>query len=142
MKRKQLSCNYGALNENIGLKISQRRTMLRMSRKELGDFIGVTGPTVKKYETGELRVSAVRLLKVSEALEVDVQYFYDYMYSSEAQAAATKDHKVELLIQLFKQIRSPVLQNCLYDHIERIVRLYSHNVLGNKSIKSRRSRAW
>ncbi|PIT68891.1 helix-turn-helix domain-containing protein [Bartonella tribocorum] len=60
----------------VGKKIRFRRKMLKMSQKTLGQHLGVTFQQIQKYEKGLNRVSAGRLMEISEILKVPVSFFY------------------------------------------------------------------
>ncbi|WP_375650449.1 helix-turn-helix domain-containing protein [Bartonella sp. OT172YNZD] len=60
----------------IGKKIRLRRKMLKMSQKTLGQHLGVTFQQIQKYEKGLNRVSAGRLKKISDILNVRLSFFY------------------------------------------------------------------
>jgi transcriptional regulator with XRE-family HTH domain len=53
-----------------------RRMMLGMSQEKLGDALGLTFQQVQKYEKGVNRVGAGRLVRVAEALDVPVSFFF------------------------------------------------------------------
>ncbi|WP_375619993.1 helix-turn-helix domain-containing protein [Bartonella sp. TS25HLJMH] len=60
----------------VGKKIRLRRKMLKMSQKTLGQHLGVTFQQIQKYENGLNRVSAGRLMEISDILNVPIAFFY------------------------------------------------------------------
>jgi transcriptional regulator with XRE-family HTH domain len=60
----------------VGQRIRARRMAKGMSQTELGGLLGVTFQQVQKYEKGVNRVGAGRLVRVGEALEVPVSFFF------------------------------------------------------------------
>jgi transcriptional regulator with XRE-family HTH domain len=60
----------------VGQRIRARRMAKGMSQTELGAMLGVTFQQVQKYEKGVNRVGAGRLVRVAEALEVPVSFFF------------------------------------------------------------------
>ncbi|WP_425547954.1 helix-turn-helix domain-containing protein [Bartonella acomydis] len=60
----------------IGKKIRLRRNMLKMSQKQLGQSLGVSFQQIQKYEKGLNRVSAGRLQKIANLLNVPISFFY------------------------------------------------------------------
>ncbi|WP_375653595.1 MULTISPECIES: helix-turn-helix domain-containing protein [unclassified Bartonella] len=60
----------------IGKKIRLKRKMLKMSQKTLGQHLGVTFQQIQKYEKGLNRVSAGRLMEISDILNVPLSFFY------------------------------------------------------------------
>ncbi len=64
---------------HVGARVRQRRVLLGMTQTDLGDVIGVTFQQVQKYERGTSRISASKLFKLSQVLEVSIEYFFDHM---------------------------------------------------------------
>ncbi|WP_375656469.1 helix-turn-helix domain-containing protein [Bartonella sp. CM120XJJH] len=60
----------------IGKKIRLKRKMLKMSQTTLGHALGVSFQQIQKYEKGLNRVSAGRLKKISDILNVPLSFFY------------------------------------------------------------------
>lgn len=65
------------LNTYIGERIRLRRKQKLMSQTELGDAVELTFQQIQKYEAGNNRISAARLLLVAKALGVPVTYFFE-----------------------------------------------------------------
>lgn len=74
------------VDKHVGRRLRVRRSLLGMSQEKLADAIGVTFQQIQKYERGANRVSAGRLLKFSEVLDVPVNYFYEEMDGERASA--------------------------------------------------------
>ncbi len=60
----------------VGKKIRLRRRILKMSQKTLGDALGISFQQIQKYENGLNRVSAGRLMQISDILNVPISFFY------------------------------------------------------------------
>ena len=54
-----------------------RRVEIGLSQSELGEKLGVSFQQVQKYENGVNRVGASRLQQITEALGVDMTFFYE-----------------------------------------------------------------
>ena len=61
----------------VSLRIRQRRIMLGLTQQQMAELIGVTYQQAHKYETGINRISAGRLYQISQALGVDISYFFE-----------------------------------------------------------------
>ncbi|WP_375703254.1 helix-turn-helix domain-containing protein [Bartonella sp. AD13SXNS] len=90
----------------IGKKIRLRRKMLKMSQTTLGHALGVTFQQIQKYENGLNRVSAGRLKKISDILNVPLSFFYADIitkqqpsYHHEEIASSTEEY---LLLKRFR----------------------------------------
>lgn len=63
----------------IGKRIKQRRKSLKFSQAYVAKLLGITGQQLHKYEKGIDRVSAGRLLKISQILSTPLSFFYQGM---------------------------------------------------------------
>lgn len=54
----------------IGKRLRERRILLAITQEDLARRIGLSFQQLQKYEVGENRISAARLFKLSEILEV------------------------------------------------------------------------
>lgn len=79
---------------HLGEKLRQRRWMLGMSRKQLGQRLGVERQQIENYETGAEHIDAARLWTIAAALEVPVAFFFEGL---EGQAPETGEARGELL---------------------------------------------
>jgi transcriptional regulator with XRE-family HTH domain len=64
---------------HVGQRVAIRRKLLRMSQKDLAQHVGYSYQQVQKYEKGLNRVSASVLYEFSNALSVDVSFFFEGM---------------------------------------------------------------
>jgi DNA-binding XRE family transcriptional regulator len=69
----------GVEDVEIGRKIRALRLERGLSQSGLADGIGLTFQQVQKYEKGTNRVSAGRLQRIAEVLEMPVMFFYSGM---------------------------------------------------------------
>ena len=58
----------------LGQRLKAARKLAGMSQAELAGPIGITFQQIQKYENGTNRVSALRLVKLANILDVDIQY--------------------------------------------------------------------
>lgn len=97
----------------IGRRIRERRLMLGLSQQQLAQAIGVTYQQAHKYETGINRVSAGRLFRVAQALDVPVSWFYEGM-GTDRPAAMSRRQRLSLeLARNFSLIRDERQQEAL-----------------------------
>ena len=64
-------------DKHVGQRVRMRRLMLGMSQTTLGDALGLTFQQVQKYEKGSNRISASRLQRSSEILQVPIAFFFE-----------------------------------------------------------------
>ena len=61
--------------QNMGAKIKDKRTELKMTLAELGKRVGVQASTVRKWETGYIKdIRSDKIKKVAQALNVTPAY--------------------------------------------------------------------
>ena len=71
----------------LGRRLRRRRRLMGMTQQQLADAVGIRFQQIQKYECGANRISAARLWRLSEALEVQVGYFYDGLSESQERRA-------------------------------------------------------
>jgi transcriptional regulator with XRE-family HTH domain len=76
---------------HVGKRIWQRRRELGLSRRALGEVIGVGLKQVNKYETAINRVSGGRLYEIALALGVPVAWFFEGVDGEISEIAAATD---------------------------------------------------
>jgi len=62
---------------HVGGRVRNRRKQRSMSQTTLGKILGITFQQVQKYERGTNRIGSSRMFRISEALEVEVGYFFE-----------------------------------------------------------------
>ena len=65
-------------NQVVGDRLRQRRLELGLTQTKVANAINVTFQQVQKYEKGINGVSGFRIKQLSLALDVPVNYFFDY----------------------------------------------------------------
>ena len=108
----------------VGQRIRARRMAQGMSQTELGNLLGVTFQQVQKYEKGVNRVGAGRLVRVAEALEVPVSFFFGATDVSSEETRAILgflDTAYSLrLLRAFSRIPHGEVQRAVVDLVESI----------------------
>ena len=80
----------------------ERRIMLGMSQRDLGESIGLaTQQTIYKFEVGLDRVSASRLFEIAGALGTSVDYFFEGL---EANGAAQIPPRQRMLLRFMRSL--------------------------------------
>jgi transcriptional regulator with XRE-family HTH domain len=69
----------GGIDTHVGARIRERREQIGLSQEQLADLIGVSTPTVARYENGSMRVGVARLVAVSRVLNTTITYFFESM---------------------------------------------------------------
>ena len=64
---------------HVGARARMRRTLLGMTQTDLGDALGLSNQQVQMYEIGVNRIGASRLLALTQALDVPIDYFFEGM---------------------------------------------------------------
>jgi transcriptional regulator with XRE-family HTH domain len=75
---------------HLGKRLRRRRRLLGLTQQQLAATVGVRFQQIQKYECGANRISAARLWRLSEALEVPVAYFYDGLVDPSCRDTATE----------------------------------------------------
>ena len=108
----------------VGQRIRARRMAKGMSQTELGNMLGVTFQQVQKYEKGVNRVGAGRLVRVAEALDVTVSFFFgatDVGSQDTRAILGFLDTSYSLrLLRAFSRIPQGEVQRAVVDLVESI----------------------
>ncbi|OHV82455.1 hypothetical protein LCM4579_18000 [Ensifer sp. LCM 4579] len=80
----------------VGRRIRLRRAMLKMSEGAMAAALGVSVGEIRKYEKGELRVSARCLERVAEVLDVHFSFFFEGAPSSAGGSSETVKSGAEM----------------------------------------------
>lgn len=92
----------------VGSRIHERRVLLGLTQKQLGELLGVSYQQVHRYETGMNRVTVGRLFQVAQVFHVDVAYFYQNT------DGMTKQHRlIQKLTRNFTAIPSSIHRQAL-----------------------------
>ena len=60
----------------IGKRLRERRILLAITQEELAQRIQLSPQELQKYEIGENRISAARLFRLGQILEVPITWFF------------------------------------------------------------------
>lgn len=91
----------------VGARIRARRKQLGLTQAQLGAAVDLSFKQIRKYEHGENRVSASKLLHLATALDVAVDYFFDGLDGRE-DALSTQHLEGEALAKEFQGIATAV----------------------------------
>lgn len=112
-ERKRPVTRNAEVDQHVGRQLRRRRTYLGLSQSDIAEVLNVTFQQVQKYERGTTRISASRLLLLSETLEVPVAYFFaglpgypEGSATMEVQSATNEHRETRELIRLFHAIPS------------------------------------
>ncbi len=75
---------------HVGKRIRHRRWLIGMTQQQLAEKVGIKFQQIQKYETGANRVSASRLWDISDALEVQVSFFFEGLQEDQQTAEGGK----------------------------------------------------
>ena len=81
---------------HLGRRLRSRRRLLGLTQQQLAIVVGVRFQQIQKYECGANRISAARLWRLAEVLEVPVGYFYDGLESTSRAGAVRQSDGTEL----------------------------------------------
>ena len=82
---------------HLGKRLRRRRRLLGLTQQQLADAVGVRFQQIQKYECGANKISAARLWKLSQALDVPIGYFYDGLAEIAEPAGERHDGSGEVL---------------------------------------------
>ncbi len=65
------------IDVHVGSRVRLLRMTIGLSQERLGEKLGLTFQQIQKYEKGANRISASRLFRIAEVLDVPVASFFD-----------------------------------------------------------------
>jgi transcriptional regulator with XRE-family HTH domain len=65
-----------ATDHSVGEKIRAQRIVRGLTQTDLADKLGITFQQLQKYENGSNRISAGRLKRIADILEIPVSFFF------------------------------------------------------------------
>lgn len=90
---------------HVGSRIRDERTNLGLTQTDLGTAIGVTFQQVQKYERGLNRVSASMLVRIAEALGVNVGDLFPAADAARSNLAETAEARRAELVTLIDRLK-------------------------------------
>ena len=84
----------------VGKNVREKRVLSGLSQEELGEAVGITFQQIQKYERGQNRISASRLVELAKAVGVPVTELFAGVEEEAAQietrnlAEMRREHKV------------------------------------------------
>lgn len=110
-----------ATDQAVGLKIRVLRRAAGMTLRDLGEAVGVSFVQFQRYETGASRMSASRLIAISEALCVGVDSLVAEPGSAETDGMSDRQNSESReLLRLFKAISNPRHRIAIIAHVGAI----------------------
>ena len=82
---------------HVGQKIRQRRWLTGMTQQRLAELVGIKFQQIQKYETGANRVSASRLWDISDALGVEIAFFFEGIKSNKQVPKAVENVPLDVM---------------------------------------------
>lgn len=95
-----------SVDVEIGRLIRERRGDLGLNLQQLADRVGIAVQQLQKYETGENRVAASRLVEIARELGVSVAWFFESNgVASEPQRPSRKGASATIeLLTVFEEL--------------------------------------
>ena len=81
----------------LGRRLRGRRRLMGLTQNQLALLVGVRFQQIQKYESAANRISAARLWRFCQALEVDVSYFFEGLPSRRDEMSAEREGGADLM---------------------------------------------
>jgi transcriptional regulator with XRE-family HTH domain len=91
------------IDQHIGDRIRARRAELGLTQDQLATGLAISYQQIQKYESGSNRISAARLFKLAQRLDVPIGYFFeDVAIEREAAAGGVEPGKPRPTVDLIR----------------------------------------
>lgn len=108
----------------VGRRLRTYRLQRGLSQEKLADQLGVTFQQVQKYEKGTNRISAGRLQRISEVLDVPITEFFTVQRgggTGQSEIFELLDTAAALrLVRAYSRIRDAKVQQALLYFVEQV----------------------
>jgi len=114
------------VDKQVGVRVRMRRLMLGMSQEKLAHGLGVSFQQVQKYEKGTNRISASRLQRIADILQVAVSFFFEELAATGMKQAPAPSYVSDFLAsseglaltKAFMTIRDSRVRRSIVDLVE------------------------
>jgi transcriptional regulator with XRE-family HTH domain len=76
--------SFNPIDVFVGGRVKERRKSLKLTQQDLAKALGLTFQQVQKYERGANRISASKLYKIGETLDISISYFFEGIDANES----------------------------------------------------------
>lgn len=108
------------VDQRLGLRVRDLRIALGLTQAELGQALGVSFQQIQKYESGENRIAASKLLRLSRALGVSVAVLLDGVEAESDDGALVIDSPAVDLLRNYSRIESAELRARIADLMKQL----------------------
>jgi transcriptional regulator with XRE-family HTH domain len=120
---------------HVGSRVRMRRILLGLTQMKLAARIGISFQALQKYEKGVIRVSASRLQRLAETMDVPVSYFFEGADAPESaptlrpphEPRTASDRQLEELCSAFIAIKDDELRSSVLHLLQRTVEAIPDN---------------
>jgi len=88
----------------VGKRLKERRIFLGLSQTELANMLDISFQQVQKYEKGTNRISASRLVDLSNVLDVNITYFFNEKGKNESKDDLMAQRETLTLVRNYYKI--------------------------------------
>lgn len=94
---------HDPIDAHVGQRLRLRRNMTGFSQEKLGEAVGVSFQMIQKYERGDCRVGASRLMKIATALNIPVSWFFEEFDGQVPAGMSVAEEKTSLDNSVFQR---------------------------------------
>ena len=111
------------VDQHVGKRIRLRRILLRLTQEQLGERLAVTFQQIQKYERGESRIAASRLLELCHILNVEITYFFEELLPEDALCGVDEviSQEKDEAVDREATIISLAYRNMKDDHMRKVI---------------------
>lgn len=85
-----------SFDRRLGQKLRQARLLKGLTQRQIADVAGVSWQQVQKYESGDNRVTAERLYRISQATDLSLAFFLENETTGETVSDALSEEALRL----------------------------------------------
>ena len=108
------------VDQRVGLRVRDLRMALGMTQADLGQALGVSFQQIQKYERGENRIAASKLLQICRALGVSIAVLFEGVEVEPDNETLVIDSPAVDLLRNYSKIQCPELRAKLADLMKQL----------------------
>lgn len=116
----ELDQRVSPVDKRVGLRVRDLRIALGLTQADLGQALGVSFQQIQKYERGENRIAASKLLQICKALGVSIAVLFEGVEAEPNDETLVIDSPAVDLLRHYSRIQSPELRAKLADLMKQL----------------------
>lgn len=108
-----------AIDKAVGYRLKMMRRASLLSQEEMAAQINVSTHQMRKYETGQDRISIGRLMLIIEALQTTPSAFFEGILENDITSDSQSHDELSDLLRMWTKIKKPYVRQSILIFIKK-----------------------